>query len=142
MFLYFLDTLKLRKLSYCSGVFFKRLNYFIFNFLNWRLITVLWWFLPYIHMNQPWVYMCPHPEPPSQSHPSALSQCTGFECSVSCIELGLVICFTYGNIHVSMLFSQIIPPLVSATSHRIQKSVLYICVSFAVLHIGSSLPSF
>ena len=21
--------------------------------------TILWWFLPYINMNQPWVYMCP-----------------------------------------------------------------------------------
>ena len=29
-----------------------------------------------------------------------------------------------------------------AFSHRVQQSVLYICVSFAVLHIGSSLPSF
>ena len=29
-----------------------------------------------------------------------------------------------------------------AFSHIVQKSVLYICVSFAVLHIGSSLPSF
>ena len=29
-----------------------------------------------------------------------------------------------------------------AFSHRVQKSVLYICVSFAVSHIGSSLPSF
>ena len=28
-----------------------------------------------------------------------------------------------------------------AFSHRVQKSVLYICVSFAVSHIGSSLPS-
>ena len=27
-------------------------------------------------------------------------------------------------------------------SHRVQKSVLYICVSIAVLHIGSLLPSF
>ena len=27
-----------------------------------------------------------------------------------------------------------------AFSHRVQKSVLYICVSFAVSHIGSSLP--
>ena len=27
-------------------------------------------------------------------------------------------------------------------SHRVQKTVLYICVSFAVLHIGLSLPSF
>ena len=35
-----------------------------------------WWFLPYIHMNQPWVYMCspswnPLP-PPSPSHPSVI----------------------------------------------------------------------
>ena len=29
---------------------------------------------------------------------------------VSCIKPGLVICFTLDNIHVSMLFSQIIPP--------------------------------
>ncbi|KAB0342847.1 hypothetical protein FD754_019773, partial [Muntiacus muntjak] len=46
---------------------------------------------------------------------------------VSCIPPGLVICFTLDNIHVSML---------------VQKSVLYICVSFSVLHIGLSLPSF
>ena len=45
----------------------------------------------------------------------AVAQSTGFECSASCIELPLVICFTYGNIHVSMLFSQIIPPLPSPT---------------------------
>ena len=29
-----------------------------------------------------------------------------------------------------------------ALSHRIQKTVLYICVSFVVLHTGLSLPSF
>ena len=29
-----------------------------------------------------------------------------------------------------------------AFSHRVEKSVLYICVSFSVLHIGLSLPSF
>ena len=55
---------------------------------------------------------------PSPSHPSGLSQCTSFECPVSCIKLGLVICFTYGNIHVSMLFSQIIPPLPSPTESK------------------------
>ena len=38
-------------------------------YFNWRLITILWWFLPYIDMNQPWVYMCPHPEHPSQLPP-------------------------------------------------------------------------
>ena len=87
-------------------------------------------------MNQPWVHMCPlilNPlPPPSSPHPSGLSQSTSFECPASCIELTLVIYFTYGNIHVSVLFSQISPP---SPSPRVQKSVLYICVSFAALHI-------
>ena len=29
----------------------------------------MWWFLPCIDMNQPRVYMCPHPEPPSHVPP-------------------------------------------------------------------------
>ena len=40
---------------------------------------------------------------------------TSSEHPVSCIEPGLAICFTYDNIHVLMLFSQIIPPLPSPT---------------------------
>ena len=75
---------------------------FVFSFLrfksiyfNWRLITLQYCgsFLPYIDMNQPQVHMCPpfqNPLPPSSpSHPAGLSQCTGFEYPVSCIELGL-----------------------------------------------------
>ena len=76
--------------------------------------TILWWFLPCIHMSQPWVYMCSPSwlslPPPSPFHPSGSSQCTSPERPVSCIEPGLEIYFTYVNIHVSMLFSQIIPP--------------------------------
>ena len=71
----------------------------------------MWWFLPCIDLNQPSVHMCPpllNPPPTSlPSHPSGLSQGTSCECPASCIELALVICFTYGTIHVSMLFSQI-----------------------------------
>ena len=84
----------------------------------------------YIHMNQPWVYMCSPPwtplPPPSPSHPSGLSQCTGPERPVSCIEPGLVIYFTYGNIYVSMLFSQIIPPSPSPIE---SKSLFFTSVS-------------
>ena len=59
---------------------------------------------------------------------------------VSCFEPGLAICFTYDN---NTCFNAILsshPTLVF--SHRVQKSVLYICVSFAISHIGSSLPPF
>ena len=30
-----------------------------FIHFNWRLITILWWFLPYINMNQPQMYRYP-----------------------------------------------------------------------------------
>ena len=69
--------------------------------------TILWWFLPYsTQISQGWSPL-PHSSPP---HPSGLSQSTSFECPASWIELTLVLCFTYGNIHVSVLFSQITPP--------------------------------
>ena len=67
-----------------------------------------------------------HPRLPSPPHPSGLSQRTGFECPASCIELALVIYFTYGNIRVSILFSQIIPPSPSPTE---SKSLFFISVS-------------
>ena len=57
----------------------------------------------------------------------------------SCIELGLAICLTYDNTRFNAILSNH-PTL--AFSHRVQKSVVYICVSSAVSHIGSSLPSF
>ena len=58
----------------------------------------------------------PHPETPSHLPPhSGLSQSTGFEIPASCIDLAPVIYFTYSNIHVSMLFSQIIPFSLSPT---------------------------
>ena len=109
--------------------------------LEANYFSILWWFLPYIHMNQPQVYMCSPSwfsfPPPSSSHPSGSSQCTSTEHPASYIEPGLAIYFTYDNIHVSMLFSQIIPPSPCPTV----PNSLYICVSFAVSHVLSLLPS-
>ena len=72
---------------------------------------------------------------PSSDLPTHLypSQCTSPKHPVSCIEPRLAIHFLYAIIHVSMPFSQIIP---RSLSHRVQKTVLYISVSFAVSHTG------
>ena len=72
------------------------------------------------------------PPPASPSHPSVSSQCTNPKHPVSCIKPGLVICFTYGNIHVSLLFSQIIPPLLSPTE---SKRLFYTSVSLLLSRI-------
>ena len=61
------------------------------------------------------------------------------EGSVSFVKPGLAPCFTYGDTRFTAILSNH-PTL--ALSHRVQKTVLHICVSFAVSYIGSSLPSF
>ena len=105
---------------------------FFLIFLLYNIVLVL----PYIDMNQPWVYTCcpswtPLP-PPSPSHASGSSQCTSAEHPVSCIESGLVIHFTCDNLHVSMPFSHIIPPSPSPTE---SKRLFYTSVSLLLSRI-------
>ena len=106
--------------SICNLIFFS--VSFKFIYFNWRIITLhycdgfcytsTWISHRYTRVPPPsWT---PFP-PPSLSYPSRLSQSTGFVCPALCKELSLVICFTYGNVYVSKLFSQIIPPSPSAT---------------------------
>ena len=52
------------------------------------------------------------------------------ELPVSCIRPGLAISFTYDNIHISMLFSQILPPSPSPTE---SKSLFFTSVSLFCL---------
>ena len=56
--------------------------------------------------------------PPSPYHPSGSSQCTSPKHPVFCIEPRLAILFLYDIIHVSMPFSQIIPPSPSPTESK------------------------
>ena len=67
-------------------LFFYFFIFFSFIFISWRLITLQYcsgFFLPYIDMNQPWIYMCSPswtPLPPSSpSQSSGSSQCTSPE---------------------------------------------------------------
>ena len=90
---------------------YKKLILFIYLFfLPFNIVLVF----PYINMNPSQVYMCsqswtPLP-PPSPYRPSGSSQCTSPKHPISCIEPGLAIRFLYDIIHVSVPFSQIIPP--------------------------------
>ena len=101
-------------------------NYFII--LYWFCHTSTW-------ICHGWT-LVPHPEPPlpppSSYHPFGSSQCTSPEHPVSCIKPGLEIHFTYDIIHVSMPFSQIIPPSLSPTE---SKSMFYTSVALLLSHI-------
>ena len=112
-----------------------------FNLINFNLFILLYnivLVLPYIDLNLPRVYMCsPSWTPPPTSlpipslwvipvhHPQA--PCTmHWTCT--------------GNSFQWQCFNAILPSHPTlALSHRVQKTVLYICVSFAVSHTGLSL---
>ena len=81
------------------------------------------------------VQVFPILNPPSTSLPITSlwsSQCTSPKHPVSYTEPGLVIHFTYDIIHVSMPFSQIIPPLPSPTE---SKRLFYTPVSLLLSRI-------
>ena len=119
--------------------------FFSFIFISWRLISLQYCsgFLPYIEWISHGFTCIPHPDPPSHlslhliplSLPSAPAPST---CLMHPTWAGdffhpwLYTCFSAVlSKHPTLIFS-----------HRVQKSVLYICVSFSVSHIGLLLPSF
>ena len=107
------------------SIYFILFFYFYFILL-YKTVLVL----PYIDMNPPWVYTSsqswiPLP-PPTPYHLSGSSLCTSPKHPVSCIEHRLALHFLHDSIHVSMSFSQIIPPSPSPSE---SKSPFYTSVS-------------
>ena len=111
------------------------LKYKFINF-NWRLITLQYCigFAIHQHESATGIHVFPILNPPPSSLPVPSlwsSQCTSLKHLV-CIEPGLAIRFMYGIIHVSMLFSQIIPPSPSPTE---SKRLFYTSLSLLLSHI-------
>ena len=118
-----------------TDILFYLFIYFNFNFYFILLYnTVL--VLPYSDMNPPRVYMSsqtwtPLPPPSPQNLPGS-SPCTSPKHPVSCIKHRLVIHFLHDSIHVSVPFSQIIPPSPSPTE---SKSPFFTSVSLLLSRI-------
>ena len=112
---------------------------YIFFFFNWRLITLQ--HCGCLCHTFTWIrHACtcvPHPEPPSHLSPHPVPQGHPRAPALSTLSHALNL-----DWRSTSHFNAILPnhPTL-ALSHRVQKSVLYICVSLAVSHIGSSLPS-
>ena len=89
------------------NLFIPQILIFLIIYFNWRIITcnIVMVFAIHQHESAAGIYVFPPFWPPPTSR---LSQSTGFPCPVSCIELALVIYFTYGNVCVSMLFLQML----------------------------------
>jgi len=102
------------------------LNFLLFFFSVLSFFFFLQYFIGfaiYQHESTTGIHVFPILNPPPSSlpipsHPSGSSQCTSPKHPVSCIEPGLATHFIYDIIHVSMPFSQIIPPSPSPTESK------------------------
>ena len=116
-----------------KGLFYLFIYFFIFLTLQYCIGFAIY------KMNPPQVYMCSPSwillPPPSPYHPSGSSQCTSPKHPVSCIEPGLVTCFIHDIIHISVPFSQIIPPSPSPTE---SKRPFYTSVSLLLSRVFSN----
>ena len=104
-------------------MFYFYIYFFPFIFISWRLITLKYYsgFCHTLTSISHGFTCIPHPDPLSTSHSTRslwVFPVHQAQALVSCIQLGLVICFTLDNIHVSMLFSQNIPPSPSPTESK------------------------
>ena len=101
-------------------------DFYFIIFLLYNIVLVLL----YINMNLPQVYTC-SPSWISLPVPS-LWAIPVHQPQASCIKPGLAIHFIYDIIHVSMPFSQVIPPSPSPTE---SKRLFYTSVSLLLSHI-------
>ena len=125
-----------------SGSFFY---YYKFIYFNWRLITLQYCigFAIHQHESTTGIHVFPILNPPPTSLPvPSLWVISVYQPQASCIVHQTWTGDAF-PIWYYTCFNAILPnhPTLSL-SHRVQRTVLYICVSFAILHTGFSLSSF
>ena len=127
------------------GILFIYLFIFPFILISWKLISLQHCsvFLPYIAMNQPWIFMCSPSRSPLllPSHPIPLGL-PNAPAPRTCLMHPTLAGDLFHPRQYTCFDAILSEHPTLAFSRRVQKSVLYICVSFSVLHIGLSLPSF
>ena len=129
-----LNAYELPDSVYClKGFLFVCLFYF--TMLYWFCHTLTWILngCTCVPHPEPLSHLPPHPIP--LGHPSAPALSTLSH--VSSLDWQFVSHMIFTCFNAILLYH---PAL--ALSHRVQKTVQYICVSFAVCHTGLSLPSF
>ena len=135
--------IRIKRIFYFFFWFF--FYYYKFIYFNWRLITLQYCigFAIYQHESTTGIHVFPILNPPPTSLPvPSLWVISVYQPQASCI---LHRTWTGDPFHIwyYTCFNAILPNHPTLTlSHRVQKTVLYICVSFAVSHTGLSLPSF
>ena len=135
-----------RALAYCISVYLTQeqnpdTDFFFFSFLFYLFIFLVV-FVIHWHESSMDLHVFPIPIPP----PTSLSTRSLWVfplhqvwALVSCIQPGLVICFTLDNIHVSMLFSWNIPSLPSPTESKrlfyksVSSSFFFFCSAYRVI---------
>ena len=124
------------------GISFFNFYFFKFIYFNWRLVyfTILYWFC----CTSTWIcHGCtrvPNPEHPSHLAPHTIPLSHPCAPAPSLLYHALNLEWRFIS---HTCFNAILPNHPTLTlSHKVHKTVLYICVSFAVSHTELSLPSF
>ena len=122
--------------SLFAGFFSNKISFFFF-------FTILYWFC---HTSTCICHGCtrvPHLEPPSHLPPHPIPLGHPSVPALSTLYPASSLDWQFVSYMILYMFHAILPnhPTLSL-SHRVQKTVLYICVSFAVSYTGLLLPSF